>query len=181
MVHSLDSMDNETQELVLANTILYMREYQHLHNIKKQCITNTQFVYDILSLRYGTDRIKATAVIVIGEDEQGRNYICDGHMVILFDETIIDPSYELYSLKNKKYFSTIANYKSYISYAQDETEKYKNTIKQHLTFRKLAEEINSGGFVIVDKTYYIQLTDYIDKQITEMIEHGKFLKTFDEI
>jgi hypothetical protein len=46
-------------EIIISNIVLSMRDFQKENNIKKQCVTNTQYLYDTIKYYgYGMNFIK---------------------------------------------------------------------------------------------------------------------------
>jgi len=128
-----------------------MMLYQKQHDVKGMCITNTKFLYDLA--KQVDAQVRAQAVIAIFEDGK----VCPGHLVLVLGdgETVVDPSYELYSKKNIIYLDSIKR-------LQCEDEEFKRrALKMFLEFNSRAEEINDGGDLL-DVDYYNKLADYIE-------------------
>ena len=85
-----------------------MREYQKKNNITRQCVTNAQSLCDIIK-NNSTSNAKTKAVFVVAENnEEDANIIVSGHLVVeLDDETILEPSYDIFCLQNKSYLDNI--------------------------------------------------------------------------
>jgi hypothetical protein len=157
--------------ILISNIILSMREFQKENNIKKQCITNTKYLYDIIRRNCKND-VKTKAVFVFSSDEEiGNNIVLGGHLVVVVDGEIIEPSYDIFSLKNKLYFDNI---RDLIDIFDNKTElKTKIDIKKlmidHIDFIKLAEKINKGQFLITEKKFYNEQADYIENLYSKQI------------
>ena len=97
------------KERMLANIVLYLREYQKMHNIKKKCITNCQYLYDNLKANFPLNDIKIKAVICMSSNKDiNTTILYAGHVVVEVDEEFIfEPSYEVYSIDNIEYFDNI--------------------------------------------------------------------------
>jgi hypothetical protein len=133
-----------------------MLGYQQKNNIKNNCITNAQYLYDQIN-RTSPNKVKARAVFVVNEE---KGIFCRGHLVLEYDDkSFIDPSYEYESLNNSKYFTTIHD----LNLHKSELDKSlkKEIISDHLRFTKYAERINQGELVINDKKYYDDQHEYI--------------------
>ncbi len=151
----------------LGKIILSMREYQKNNNIKGECITNAQYLYDTIKFNFKNAKIEAKAIIAAGQDDECKtcNLVC-GHIVIfLNDNIIIDPSYETYSLPNKRYFLTI---KELMENTDEKNKKYlksncKDYLKNHCDLIKIADKINNGGILIYDKKFYNDQADYVEQ------------------
>jgi len=152
--------------ILIANIILSMREYQKENNIKKQCVTNAQFLYDTIKVN-SIRNVKTKAVFVYSDNnEEDTAIIVGGHLVVeLDDETIIEPSYEIFCLKNKSYFDNI---KDLVNIFDNKVElktkiDIKKLICEHIHFMKISEQMNNGELIITDKEHYNKQADYIEK------------------
>lgn len=154
----------------IANIVLLMRGYQEAKNIKKQCVTNIQYLYDFIKLN-NICNVKTKAVYVFSyNDEENIATIVSGHLVIELDnKRIIEPSYDIFCLKNKYYFDNIKDLKNMYD---DKTEYLKNNMKQiindHLHFMKLSEQINNGGLLMTDKEHYDNQANYVEKYMSKI-------------
>ena len=151
--------------IFISNIILSMREFQAKNCIKNECLTNTQYLYDCIKINFNSANVKAKAVMVVSI-ESDTFICCTGHLILVLNDGIIfDPSYDIYSLKNKRYFYNIKDLISNI----DDKNKLKilvdinELINNHLHFIKLAEQINNGACLISNKKFYNEQADYIDK------------------
>jgi hypothetical protein len=165
--------------IIISSIIRSMREYQKKYNIKGQCITNTQYLYDII--KNYTNDVKTKAVYVISENKEENIFTLVGsHMVlVLDDDTCIDPSYEIFCLKNKSYYN---NFENLMSNFNDKSknilkEKFdlKKIISEHIRFKKISNEINNGEFFlsITGKEYYNKQADYVEKEYQKELEKIK--------
>ncbi len=149
----------------ISSVILSMREYQKQNNIKKQCVTNAQYLYDIIKT-HSSNNVKIKSVFVVSNNkEENTVIIVSGHLVIIDNETIIEPSYDVFCLKNKSYYD---NFNDFINAFDDKNEfKSKFDVKQlmsnYIYFMKLSERMNNSEFIITSKPYYNELADYIEK------------------
>jgi YHS domain-containing protein len=149
-----------------------MIEYQKINNIKEECITNIQILYDFIRATNPTLDVKIKAVIVGAIDN---NITCcvKGHLVLdIGNEKVIDPSYEVSKFKNSYYFVNIKNYIKFLKNnytAKEQIEIFDacgglNTIIQdHITFMNFANEMNNNNFV-TNPEYYNNLCNYIQEK-----------------
>lgn len=158
--------------IFIANIILSMREYQKENNIKNQCVTNTQYLYDIIKMN-SISNVKTKAVYVFsGNYEEDTAIFVGGHLVVeLDDETIIEPSYDIFSLKNKSYFDNI---KDLLNIFDNKVElktkiNINKLIYDNIQFMKISEQINNGELLISDKEHYNKQADYIEKIYSHLI------------
>jgi len=132
-----------------------MLNYQKENNIKRNCITNAQYLYDQIN-KNCKHKVKARAVFVINEEKK---LFCQGHLVLEYEDgTFIDPSYEYASLNNSKYFTTIHD----LHLKESDINYKKELIKIFIKFINHANEINQGEFLINDKKYYDDQADYVE-------------------
>ena len=111
--------------------------------------------------------VKTKAVFVFSDNnEEDSAIFVGGHIaIILDDETIIEPSYDIFCLKNISYFDNI---KDLVNIFDDKVKlKSKIDIKKlicdHIHFMKISQQINNGELIITDKTHYNKQADYIEK------------------
>ena len=146
--------------------ILSMREYQKENNVKNQCVTNAQYLYDTIKINSNSN-VKTKAVLVFSDNtEEDTAIIVSGHLVVLLDdEIIIDPSYDIFCLKNKSYFDNIKDLVNIFDSNVELKSKFdiKKLVCQHIHFMKISEQINNGECIITEKEHYNKQADYIEK------------------
>lgn len=152
---------------LLGHIIVAMREYQKQNNIEKQCITNVQFVFDMIKKMELIGDVKAQAAIIISPSE---TRMIAGHVTLLLEDgSIVEPSYDMFRLKDAMYFSNIKEFLSQVENKEDEDAKLKmkEILHMHLMFIKIAEQMNNGEFVISnDESFYINQMDHIEKMFS---------------
>jgi len=148
-------------EIALATVILLMREYQKKHDIKYQCLANTQYAYDCWK-RNGVSSVKAKAVIALGQNDDGATVLVMGHALLSVDGLYFEPSFQVSSLKNVAYYDSIKDLKDNVSNAILKQHDLRQSLKDHISFVKLAEGINNGELLLCDKKYYDDQADYVE-------------------
>ena len=149
-------------EFLLTNVADYMREFQRLYSIERQCITNCQYYYSMVK-RCCSNQVSVKPVFVYSSSNN-KLFI---HLVIEFDgDFIIEPSYEVYCLKDRVYIGTIRDVANYI------TEK---EVKLFLSFVDISEKINRGESCIINDDIYDRQETYVKK----MVNDSRHLETFD--
>ena len=142
----------------MSSVLKLMHKFQNLNNINKNCITNTKYLYD--NLIYNFPELPARAVVVICIT--GIRTIM--HMVVMVNDTIYDPSYDIFSLKDVKYFN---NVKQYLDHITPESRKIlgKKIIETFIEFTKYANLINNKKLILVDvdDKYYQTQANYVEK------------------
>ena len=154
--------------IIISNIVLSMREFQKQNCITKQCVTNTQFLYDCITMSIRNSNVKVKAVLGFSNDDVTDTCVfVGGHLVLILDdnETVIDPSYDIFRLKNISYYDNI---KDLIDIFKDKSElkkrfDLKKMLSEHIQFMKLAEQINNGEFIIYYEQFYNNQADYIEK------------------
>lgn len=159
--------------IIISNVILYMREFQEKNNIKKQCITNTQYLYDCIKMNSRNTNVKAKAVLVVSnDDETDTSVFVGGHLVVVLDdELILDPSYDVFSLKNRSYFDNIKDLMDMFSDKHTLKTKVdiKKLIEQHIQFKKYADQINNDECLVSEKKNYNTQADYVEELMNKII------------
>ena len=150
---------NSQIEKTIQLFIKHMIKFQKDNNIKGQCITNTQFLYDCIKRIY--PNVKAKAVICVINNN---NIIkCIVHMIIIIDNIIYEPSYEIVSYGNVVYYDNIKTIISNLpSISKDMISK---TFNDFIEFIQLANKINEGGLLVCDKDFYNNQADYVEKKM----------------
>jgi len=115
--------------------------------------------------------VKTKAVFVFSHNnEEDTSIVVTGHIIVVLDdetedETFIEPSYDIYSLKNISYFDNI---KDFVNIFDDKVNlksriDMKQLICDHIHFMKISSQINNGDLVITDQEHYNKQADYIEK------------------
>jgi len=137
-------------------------DYQKVNNIKNQCVTNSQILYQYInSNKLGI--CSCVAVIAVCKINSNHLNICCPHFVIEFNNEIIDPSLEIKILPNNIYYknySTFINETFGIDYAGEYSKKKYE--KMFNKFQKLATKINTTNKLNrLNTEYYENLSKLI--------------------
>lgn len=152
---------------LISEIIMCMYEFQKLNKITKQCVTNVQFLFDLIKFKYPNVKVVPVIVLFDGLD-LNQTCLIDGHLILVFENEegiIIDPSYEIKILKNKHYFYKIRDFIKNTDVNNDNKYILKKVIDTFLKFQKLADKINNNEFVICDRDFYNNQVDYIQQNI----------------
>jgi hypothetical protein len=117
-------------------------EYQKINNIKNECVTNAQILYQYINANNLGD-CSCNAVIAVCEINSNHLNICCPHFVVEFNNGIIDPSFEIKILPNNIYYkdySTFINETFGIGYTGEYAKKKYE--KMFIKFQNLAIKIN---------------------------------------
>lgn len=145
----------------METLILNMYKFQKNKGIKDQCVTNTQFLYDCIKHSYKTD-VKPRACIVLSLPENKEELRTIIHLVVGVNDTIIDPSYDIASLKPKKYYFDIKTYMEAIKRINVSLDFKKKIIERFMVFLRLAKRIEAGELLVCDEKFYKEQADFIE-------------------
>ena len=160
----------------MDSIIKNMLQFQKQRGVKNQCMTNTQFLYDCLRHSGFVVKVKACLVLSIHNDviEDENVYYssnCGGdgssittiiHLVVDVNGSILDPSYDVASLKDARYFDSIASYRAAVKLLPIEHKHMKETISRFMEFLNLARRMNAGELLIADKKHYNEQADFVE-------------------
>lgn len=134
-----------------------MYEYQKENGIPDKCLTNVQTLYDILK-DLGIHNVKSKAYICVGNQQDGKK-VNKKHMALIWDNYIIDPSYQVASLNDLRYYETYEDYMMTMEYPEFKEEE----IQSFYRFIDVSKEINNGIFCRSPGLYYYNdQFDYIE-------------------
>ena len=136
-----------------------MMNFQHFYKIKGACATNAKCMSDYLKKTYPDKKIEVYPAIVTS-DEGVRV-----HLIILADEALIDSSYDVFSLENKKYYLNIKEFVDAIENPADKQNELKSLGKDFMKYLDCANEINSGIFENFNAELYNKQTEYVDLKL----------------
>jgi hypothetical protein len=144
----------------MENIVLQMMNFQHFYKRKGACATNAKCMSDYLKKTYPDKKIEVYPAIVTS-DEGVRV-----HLIILADEALVDPSYDVFSLENKRYYLNIKEFVDAIENPADKQNELKSLGKDFMKYLDCANEINSGTFENFNAELYNKQTEYVDLKLT---------------
>lgn len=156
-----------------------MRQYQKENGIEKNCATNVQLLYDMIETNQFC-KAKVKAVLVFSEDKN--DIVATSYLVIeLYDGTVIDPSYDTYSLKNAKHFDNFKDFMDIINGKPEIKDKIdiNKIISLHVDYVKISEQLSKNGYVTNLAEYYDDQLDYVANRYA--IYYSKYKKQVDRI
>ena len=134
--------------------------YQKLQNVEKECITNTQILFDIINDNYPHLDVKAKPCFVIEQNKDKKYVKIIVHIIIYINnKTIIDPSYETCSLKNALYIDTINDIKDLLGDFFKNNSKY--LITKFLKLNDYCNKMNTKKERVVNSEYYNNVFDFL--------------------
>ena len=155
---------NKTPDM--CDIIGFMHEYQAKNNIKKQCITNAQYLYDSIKHSNWPNKVTPKAVIVVYNIPDNNETYYAVHMVVQWEKKLIEPSHEWGHIQNTEYYDNIYNVVKTMNSIGPGFNKVDaaTLISTYLKFVKYAEQIEAGKF-LVDRKYYDLQADYVEERI----------------
>lgn len=143
----------------MENIVLQMMNFQHFYKIKGACATNAKCMSDYLKKMYPDKKIEVYPAIVTS-DEGVRV-----HLIILADEALVDPSYDVFSMENKRYFLNIKEFVDAIENPAEKQNELKSLGKDFMKYLDCANQINSGTFENFNAELYEKQTEYVDLKL----------------
>jgi len=155
-------------KIVCNELVRLMREFQETNNITSQCVTNCTYFSDHVKCN-GIGNAKVKQVVAVGQDDNGNSKIVMGHLVVVLDDVeIIDPSNDVYSMKCLHYFDNAKDLMFYIQPANLPKDTIGGILQHIISFKKLAERINHGDFLICDRHHYLSQADFVESCFKKM-------------
>ena len=136
-----------------------MINFQHFNNIKGACSTNAKCMSDYLKKTYPDKKIEVYPAIVTSDS------LVRIHLIILADEALIDSSYDVFSLENKRYYLNIKEFVDAIENPADKQNELRSLGKDFMKYLNCANEINSGTFENFNAELYNKQTEYVDLKL----------------
>lgn len=133
--------------------------FQHFNNIKGACATNAKCMSDYLKKTYPDKKIEVYPAIVTSDS------LVRVHLIILADEALIDSSYDVFSLENKRYYLNIKEFVDAIENPADKQNELRSLGKDFMKYLDCANEINSGTFENFNAELYNKQTEYVDLKL----------------
>ena len=147
---------------ILATMYTFQKKYE----IKNECMTNAQYLYD--SLRLSGFHVRACPLLatsytkIAGSDDYEFNVVA-GHVGLLLDNRIIiDGSYDIMSSPNVQYYTTIANLFETHPHLKNDKKFAMYVVEGLCIFQKIANRINNGELIVNDKDFYHKQADYVE-------------------
>lgn len=152
--------------------VLSMLEFQRRNCIQAECMTNTQYLYN--QIRTKTNHhVKVKAVVVISVDEEKDTFMfIGGHLILIVNGQVIDPSYDVFSLETKSYFDNAKDLLDSVDDKKAFLERFPDAIRNLLWFVQLEHRMNNGEFCISNREFYNAQADYVDKTKTAYVTYN---------
>ena len=133
-----------------------------MNNTTGRCVDNALFLCD--TLKHHGIGATAKAVLVCYERPNEYDAVCHIHLVVQIDEGIIDPSYEIDSIKLTAYCDQFCNAKKQIetNFVFENQPDWHKTLTDFLRFQKIATTINDGTFTCSNYEYYKEQAEFVN-------------------
>lgn len=135
-----------------------MWAYQKEKGIKNQCMTNSQFVYDCLQYS-GVSEARVSAALVL--HQEGEAFKVINHLVVRVNDAIVDASYDVASLRGKKYCFTVAECLDTLKDFDLPPAFKKKTIELFVEFLDISKRMNAGEILVANRVFYTEQADFV--------------------
>jgi hypothetical protein len=168
----------------MAKELLYtqvklMHEFQKNNNISRACITNTKYVMDCLGAKIATHlNVRPIAAIVLGQRpnyEEKEYNVIDGHVTLMIDDEVLEPSYEVESFSAVKYFFNYDSYAEFIKtfgtvtytdlYDETKPGRPEKIEDEHKKFIKIASGLSEYTYDNIEHEYYCAQAQYVNERL----------------
>ena len=145
-----------------------MMNFQHVHKIRGARNTNTKCLYDLLT-KLGKTEIEVYPAIVTSynQDDVSKSPIFV-HLVVLCkddkegDQVLLDPSYDVFSHENKRYYLNIKEFVESIEVPQEKNNELKYIATDFLLLNETAKQIVAGTYENYNVELYERQTEYVN-------------------
>jgi len=143
-----------------------MLTYQKENNITQRCITNALYFKDCLNANGQEATVRAVLARWINQEQQGYQ-ICVHMVVDIGNNRLIDPSYEITSLKGVEYLEKIhLAYPKELMNCPTQGLTQRECIEKFLEFLAIAKRINGGENLSTGLEYYHAQADYVERVVS---------------
>ncbi len=150
-----------TNTRAINDIIYHMLRYQKKHKVIKCCVQNSLYLRDNINVNGWGEDVKAVPVLAVIPDVSKDTLKIFVHVVIECEGHLYDPSYEVASQQPMTYCRTFVELLRYVENASEDF--LKTMLTEFLSFQNLADKINSGEFIVVDREHYINQANYVEK------------------
>jgi hypothetical protein len=153
--------DNSTFQINKLTVAMF--EYQKTNNIVKQCVTNTQILYDFILANFPELEPKPVAVICYYSDPDNDTGIFLNHVVLQIKNVeILEPSYEVFIKPNVRYFKDINHCIKCFPDRNNHKHFIQELLTKHLGFINITSKMINGELMVVSLAYYHDIHNYIN-------------------
>lgn len=150
----------------MQNIVLQMMDFQHFNKIKGARNTNAKCMHDILKKMSPTEKIEVYPAIVTSYNKESESGVVV-HLIVLAVEgpessqVMLDPSYDVFSLENKRYYLNIKEFVDAIENPEKKQNELKSLARDFLLLAEIAKQINEGTFDMFNRELYEKQTEYV--------------------
>lgn len=135
-----------------------MWEFQKRENITSQCICNCKYLYDTVKYSNKDANIKVISVIA----KINPHYYCCRHVVVVYNDTIIDPSYEIGHHQGVRYFTTVGDFIANNPTLTDDKAWLKQAITCFIEFAEVPNAIHNDLKIMNEPKYFLEQHKYLE-------------------
>lgn len=149
---------------IMENIVLQMMDFQHFNNIKGARNTNAKCMHDLLK-KVPNKSVEVFPAIVTSYNEESESGVTV-HLVVLCakdeDKVMLDPSYDVFSLENKRYYLNIKEFVDAVDSPEKKQNEFKSLARDFLILMETAKQINEGTFDQFNRELYEKQTEYVE-------------------
>ena len=153
----------------MENIVFHMMNFQHVHHIKGARNTNAKCLHDLLKKQNEGIVEVFPAIVTSYNEEDASKSITIAHLVVLFaksegkeEKVLLDPSYDAFSLENKRYYLNIKEFVDAIEDADKKQDMLKNLATEFLFLMETGKQIVAGTFDQHNRELYEKQTEYVN-------------------
>jgi len=159
----------------MQNIVFQMMNFQHFNNIRGAIKTNAKCLHDILKNDFRDKTIEVYPAIVTFYSENSESSVLV-HLIILVsegnDKVLFDPSYDVFSKDNKKYYLNIKDFVDSVADFENKKDELRSLAMDFLFHNEIAKQINSGSFDEHNRELYEKQREYIKLKCSSEISNN---------
>lgn len=152
----------------MQNIVLHMMNFQHVHKIRGARNTNAKCLHDLLKKMDKTAIEVYPAIVTSYNTEDVSKSPIFVHLVILCkddkegDQVLLDPSYDVFSQENKRYYLNIKEFVDSIEVPEEKQNELKCIAIDFLALNEISKQIVAGTFENYNVELYERQTEYVN-------------------
>jgi hypothetical protein len=152
----------------MQNIVLHMMNFQHVHKIRGARNTNAKCLYDLLKKMDKTAIEVYPAIVTSYNAEDVSKSPIFVHLVVLCkddkegDQVLLDPSYDVFSHDNKRYYLNIKEFVDSIEVPEEKQNDLKSIATDFLALNEIAKQIVAETFENYNVELYQRQTEYVN-------------------
>jgi hypothetical protein len=150
----------------MENIVLQMMNFQHFNKIRGAHATNAKCLRDLIIKSCPDKKTEVYPAIVTSINDDNTESQVVINLIVLVDDsqnqTLLDPSYDVFSLENKRYYLNIKEFVDAIENPSQKQNELKSLAKKFMMYLECANQINSGDFDSFNRELYEKQTEYVN-------------------